>query len=90
MGLKAKDIKQRLSELRDENKDNPNYPKLKLIGNKLEVTINNQKTVGTKEEMYEKFKTLPYFIEEYDDITKNDFISYNMGLIDKQLKSKYE
>ena len=90
MGLKAKDIKQRLSELRDENKDNPNYPKLKLDGDMLEVTINNQIFKGTKEEMYDKFKNIPYFLEEYDDITKNDFITYNMKWIDKQLKSKYE
>lgn len=90
MGLKAKDIKQRLSELRDENKDNPNYPKLKLDGDMLEVTINNQIFKGTKEEMYDKFKNTPYFLEEYNDITKNDFITYNMKWIDKQLKSKYE
>ena len=90
MGLKAKDIKQRLSELRDENKDNPNYPILKLDGDVLEVTINNQIFKGTKEEMYNKFKNTPYFLEEYEDITKNDFSTYNMGIIDKQLKSKYE
>lgn len=90
MGLKAKDIKQRLSELRDENKDNPNYPRLKLDGDVLEVTINNQIFKGTKEEMYDKFKDTPYFLEEYDDIIKNDFITYNMEWIDKQLKSKYE
>ena len=90
MGLKAKDMKQRLSELRDDNKDNPNYPKLKIDGDMLVVTINNQVFRGPKEEMLDKFKDIPYFLEEYDDITKNDFIIYNMNIIDKELKSKYE
>ena len=63
---------------------------LKIDGDMLVVTINNQVFRGPKEEMYDKFKDIPYFLEEYDDITKNDFIIYNMNIIDKELKSKYE
>ncbi len=92
MGLKAKDLQARLGDLRHQNKDNPDYPKLKKIGDLLEVTINNQRVQGTPKQMLEKFRHVPYFTEEYNDImqNQNDFLSYNLDLIDKQLKSKYD
>lgn len=92
MGLKARTNAQRLLELREENKDNPRYPKLKLIDDVLEVSIDEKIYKGTIEEMYNKFKNTPYFLEEYDDLinNENDFISYNMKIIEEQLKSKFD
>ena len=92
MGLKAKDLQSRLADLRDENKDNPMYPKLRKINeNTIEVIINEQKFTGTSKDVLNKFKDVPYFMEEYDDLMtkQDDFISYNMQWIEQQLKSKY-
>ena len=92
MGLKAKDLQARLADLRDENRDNPKYPKLKkLESNKIEVIIDKERFIGSSEEVLQKYKNIPYFMEEYDDLMlkQDDFISYNMDIIEEQLKSKY-
>ena len=87
MALKTKTQRERLEEIRKENKDNPNYPILTLKGDILEVQINGKIYEGSKEEMKEKFKATPYFLEEYDEVVllASDFISYNMDWIDKEL-----
>lgn len=92
MGLKAKDVQTRLAEIREENKDNPKYPKLTKIDNQLEVIIDGKIYQGTPEEMLNKFQSTPYFTEEYEDIMQNQdaFITYNMEWIEKELKSKYD
>lgn len=87
MALKTKTQRERLEEIRKENKDNPNYPKLTLKGDILEVQINGKTYEGSKEDMKEKFKATPYFLEEYNEVVllASDFISYNMDWIDKEL-----
>ena len=90
MGLKAKDVQARLAEIREENKDNPKYPRLTKIDNQLEVTIDGKIYQGTPEEMLNMFQNTPYFIEEYEDIMQkqDEFITYNMEWIEKELRSK--
>lgn len=91
MGIKAKTFDVRLEDIRDANKENPHYPKLKWQENKIEVTLDNQTFVGSPNEVLEKFKQVPYFTEEYHDLMNhNDFISYNLSKLDDLLKSKYE
>lgn len=91
MGIKAKTFENRLEDIREENKDNPNYPKLKWKGNEIEVVLNDEVFIGLPNEVLDKFKGVPYFVEEYHDLLENnDFISYNLRLIDEDLKSKYE
>ncbi len=92
MGLKAKDVSVRLAEIREENKDNPKYPRLTRIDDQLEVNVDGKNYKGSPAEMLEKFKSIPYFTEEYEDAMKkqDDFITYNMNWINKELKSKYD
>ncbi len=92
MGLKAKDVQTRLAEIREENKDNPKYPKLTRIDNQLEVIIDGKTYKGDPEIMLNRFQNIPYFIEEYKSIMQkqDDFITYNMQWIENELKSKYD
>ena len=89
MGIKAKQMGDYLENVRLMNKNNPNYPKLRWIDDKLEVVIGDQVFVGLVQEMLDKFKDYPYFLAEYHYLLeKNDFISYNLDKLDEFLNLK--
>lgn len=89
MALKAKQKEERLEEVREKNKNNPSYPKLEKIKNKIKITINNQTYIGTYKEIKEKYQNVPYLEEELENLYQNDFINYNMKIIENELNSKF-